>query len=196
MSFTNQTPFLGLPQWLNTDIPAWESDVNNAFSKIDQNAQETSTTAQEAKTAADTAVVTANNAVDIAGKGANWIEMFKNVVVSSSTTGFPYTINCNDNLLKYKEFYLIISGGAGAYDIQPAYPSIGTNLNFALAATSFLGTTTEIYFYNYEIRATINGTGNSLSISNIFTTTVRTNTGSPVISLQEKQSANLTLYAR
>lgn len=38
MSFTNRTPNLGLPQWIDTDRPTWLVDMNNAFDAIDENA--------------------------------------------------------------------------------------------------------------------------------------------------------------
>lgn len=36
MSFTNKTPNLNLPQWIDTDTPTWLVDMNNAFEKIDE----------------------------------------------------------------------------------------------------------------------------------------------------------------
>lgn len=36
MSFTNKTPNLNLPQWVDTDTPTWLVDMNNAFDKIDE----------------------------------------------------------------------------------------------------------------------------------------------------------------
>lgn len=35
MSFTNQTPNYGLPQWIGTDSPQFLTDMNDAFRKID-----------------------------------------------------------------------------------------------------------------------------------------------------------------
>lgn len=35
MSFTNKTDHYRLPQWIGTDTPDWESDVNYAFKEID-----------------------------------------------------------------------------------------------------------------------------------------------------------------
>lgn len=40
MAFTNQTQNLGLPQWLGSDKPNWDIDLNEAFRKIDNNAGE------------------------------------------------------------------------------------------------------------------------------------------------------------
>lgn len=62
MSFTNSTPNYGLPQWLATDKPAFETDMNNAYLTIDNalKSNETSGTSAEAK--ADSAVSTANQA--------------------------------------------------------------------------------------------------------------------------------------
>lgn len=62
MSFTNSTPNYGLPQWLATDKPAFETDMNNAYLTIDNalKSNETSGTSAEAK--ADSAVATANQA--------------------------------------------------------------------------------------------------------------------------------------
>lgn len=40
MGYTNQTSNLGLPQWLGSDKPNWDIDLNAAFKKIDDNAGE------------------------------------------------------------------------------------------------------------------------------------------------------------
>jgi len=35
MSYTNTTSHLKLPQWKSTDLPTWDSDLNGAFSNLD-----------------------------------------------------------------------------------------------------------------------------------------------------------------
>lgn len=41
MSYTNKTKNLELPQWLGSDKPNWDIDLNEAFKKIDDNAGQT-----------------------------------------------------------------------------------------------------------------------------------------------------------
>lgn len=76
MSFTNQTPNFGLPQWIGTDKPTFLGDLNGAFSDIDTalknnadasaaataTANSASATATSANTNATTALGTANSA--------------------------------------------------------------------------------------------------------------------------------------
>ena len=76
MSFTNQTPNFGLPQWIGTDKPTFLGDLNGAFSDIDTalknnadasaaataTANSANATATSANTNATTALGTANSA--------------------------------------------------------------------------------------------------------------------------------------
>lgn len=43
MGYTNSTKNLGLPQWLDTDMPNWDIDTNEAFKKIDDYVGDTKT---------------------------------------------------------------------------------------------------------------------------------------------------------
>lgn len=66
MGATNQTPILGLPQFVSTDKPQWLGDVNGAFSLIDAFAGKTNgdiTAASNKAEAAQTAAQTASSSV-------------------------------------------------------------------------------------------------------------------------------------
>lgn len=52
MSYTNQTQHYGLPQYVGTDVPAWLTDINGAFSAIDVGMNTSKTQADSAATAA------------------------------------------------------------------------------------------------------------------------------------------------
>lgn len=49
MSFSNQTPNYGLPQWVGTDRPTFTTDFNNAFAKIDEILNSKDTTVEALK---------------------------------------------------------------------------------------------------------------------------------------------------
>lgn len=77
MSYTNQTPNYGLPQWLAADKPKFLTDINNAFSTIDtqlKNANDTANAANDSATSALTiagqAANTAEGAATVAGQAA------------------------------------------------------------------------------------------------------------------------------
>lgn len=72
MSYSNTTPNLKLPQWTSnpSDRPSFLSDVNGAFSKIDESVQANKLATSTAQTTADNAHLTAENAVDASGENA------------------------------------------------------------------------------------------------------------------------------
>lgn len=66
MGATNQTPILGLPQFVSTDKPQWLGDINGAFSLVDAFAGKTNgdvTAAANKAEAAQTAAQTASSSI-------------------------------------------------------------------------------------------------------------------------------------
>lgn len=76
MAFTNSTPNYNLPQWISSDKPAFETDMNNAYLTIDTalknnesgvtsadaKADSATSIANQARTSAQSAMTAANNA--------------------------------------------------------------------------------------------------------------------------------------
>lgn len=70
MSSTNKTPNYNLPQFINTDVPSWLGDFNEAMSKIDTQMKSNDTKATSASTNAENANSSATQALQTAN-GAN-----------------------------------------------------------------------------------------------------------------------------
>ena len=78
MSFSNQTPHYGLPQWTADDPISFKTDINNAYETIDKNLYTAADAASKAKESADessstleTVKSTAESASDIATQNRN-----------------------------------------------------------------------------------------------------------------------------
>lgn len=78
MSFSNQTPHYGLPQWTADDTISFKTDINQAYETIDKNLYSAAEKADAAKTSADesnstlaTVKQTAESASDVAAQNRN-----------------------------------------------------------------------------------------------------------------------------
>lgn len=60
MASTNQTPKLGLPQFVDTDKPGWLTDFNTAMLKIDESVGDQTSNIEQAVSTANEALTTAN----------------------------------------------------------------------------------------------------------------------------------------
>lgn len=124
MSFTNQTPNYGLPQWLAADKPKFLTDINDAFSNIDtqlKNANDTANTAADNATSAlsiaGQAATTAEGAATVAGQAAALAQSVNELVgtlnakmgtTSIATIGDGTVTGAIDNLNTRMDRYLDI----------------------------------------------------------------------------------------
>ena len=99
MSFTNSTPNLHLPQYLASDVPAWLTDINNAFLAIDTGVQSSVASAQlavataEAEAASATSLATVAEAKAVAASAAAVAAHTNSALALAAATG----INVLDN---------------------------------------------------------------------------------------------------
>lgn len=68
MSSTNKTPNYQLPQFINSDVPSWLGDFNDAMSKIDTQMKSNDTKATSASTNAENANSSATQALETANQ--------------------------------------------------------------------------------------------------------------------------------
>lgn len=93
MSSTNKTPNYQLPQFINSDVPSWLGDFNDAMSKIDTQMKSNDTKATSASTNAENANSSATQALET----ANQANTTANGANTNSTNALSAANNANDN---------------------------------------------------------------------------------------------------
>lgn len=93
MSSTNKTPNYGLPQFINTDVPSWLGDFNDAMSKIDTQMKSNDTKATGASTNAENANSSASQALET----ANQANTTANGANTNASNALSAANNANDN---------------------------------------------------------------------------------------------------
>lgn len=93
MSSTNKTPNYQLPQFINTDVPSWLGDFNDAMSKIDTQMKSNDTKATGASTNAENANSSATQALET----ANQANTTANGANTSATNALSAANTANDN---------------------------------------------------------------------------------------------------
>ena len=99
MSSTNKTPNYQLPQFINTDVPSWLGDFNDAMSKIDTQMKANDTKATGASTNAENANSSATQAL----KTANQASTTANGANTNATNALSLANNANDNASTAKQ---------------------------------------------------------------------------------------------
>lgn len=93
MSSTNTTPNYKLPQFINTDVPSWLGDFNDAMSKIDTQMKANDTKATGASTNAENANSSATQALET----ANQASTTANGANTNATNALSAANNANEN---------------------------------------------------------------------------------------------------
>ena len=93
MSSTNKTPNYQLPQFINSDVPSWLGDFNDAMSKIDTQMKANDTKATGASTNAENANSSATQAL----KTANQASITANGANTNATNALSAANTANDN---------------------------------------------------------------------------------------------------
>lgn len=93
MSSTNKTPNYQLPQFINTDVPSWLGDFNDAMSKIDTQMKANDTKATGASTNAENANTSATQALET----ANQANTKANGANTNATNALSAANTANDN---------------------------------------------------------------------------------------------------
>lgn len=93
MSSTNKTPNYQLPQFINTDVPSWLGDFNDAMSKIDTQMKSNDTKATSASTNAENANSSATQALET----ANQANTTANGANTNATNALSAANNANEN---------------------------------------------------------------------------------------------------
>lgn len=93
MSSTNKTPNYQLPQFINTDVPSWLGDFNDAMSKIDTQMKSNDTKATSASTNAENANSSATQALET----ANQANTTANEANTNATNALSAANTANDN---------------------------------------------------------------------------------------------------
>ena len=99
MSSTNTTPNYKLPQFINSDVPSWLGDFNNAMSKIDTQMKANDTKATAASTNAENANSSATQALETANKA----NTTANGANTNATNALSLATTANDNASTAKQ---------------------------------------------------------------------------------------------
>lgn len=99
MSSTNKTPNYQLPQFINTDVPSWLGDFNDAMSKIDTQMKANDTKATGASTNAENANSSATQALET----ANQANTTANGANTNATNALSLATTANDNASTAKQ---------------------------------------------------------------------------------------------
>lgn len=99
MSSTNKTPNYQLPQFINTDVPSWLGDFNDAMSKIDTQMKSNDTKATGASTNAENANSSATQALET----ANQANTTANGANTNATNALSLASTANDNASSAKQ---------------------------------------------------------------------------------------------
>lgn len=99
MSSTNKTPNYQLPQFINTDVPSWLGDFNDAMSKIDTQMKSNDTKATSASTNAENANSSATQALET----ANQANTTANGANTNATNALSAANTANDNASTAKQ---------------------------------------------------------------------------------------------
>lgn len=99
MSSTNKTPNYNLPQFINTDVPSWLGDFNDAMSKIDTQMKSNDTKATGASTNAENANSSATQALQT----ANQANTTANGANTNATNALSAANTANDNASTAKQ---------------------------------------------------------------------------------------------
>lgn len=93
MSSTNKTPNYNLPQFINTDVPSWLGDFNEAMSKIDTQMKSNDTKSTSASTNAENANSSATQALQT----ANTANTTANGANTNATNALSLATTANEN---------------------------------------------------------------------------------------------------
>lgn len=99
MSSTNKTPNYNLPQFINTDVPSWLGDFNEAMSKIDTQMKSNDTKATSASTNAENANSSATQALQT----ANTANTTANGANTNATNALSLATTANENASTAKQ---------------------------------------------------------------------------------------------
>lgn len=99
MSSTNTTPNYKLPQFINSDVPSWLGDFNDAMSKIDTQMKANDTKATGASTNAENANSSATQALETANKA----NTTANGANTNATNALSLATTANDNASTAKQ---------------------------------------------------------------------------------------------